>query len=237
MNWFGRPKKEAKTPSAVSSTSRPSGGGGGARTTTANTVVQLRENIATQEKREQHLEKKIEQCVSEAKDKMAKKDKKGALFKLKQKKLYEAEIDKIQNIKMTLETQVMNLESAAQNAETLKAMQIGKSAMTDIRQQTNIEKVDDLMDEIKEEMELAEEISNALAQPVDPFMADEDELLAELNELEAEGVEEELLRPTKKADEPISFPQVPTSTMPSIKNATKEEEDELKQLEAELAGL
>ncbi|KAL7520825.1 hypothetical protein ACHAWX_005528 [Stephanocyclus meneghinianus] len=236
MNWFGRPKKEAKTPSAVSSTSRPNGGGG-TRTTTANTVVQLRENIATQEKREQHLEKKIEQCVNEAKDKMAKKDKKGALFKLKQKKLYEAEIDKIQNIKMTLETQVMNLESAAQNAETLKAMQIGKNAMTDIRQQTNIERVDDLMDDIKEEMELAEEISNALAQPVDPFMADEDELLAELNELEAEGVEDELLRPTKKADEEISFPQVPTTTMPSIKNATKEEEDELKQLEAELAGL
>ena len=33
----------------------------------------------------------------------------GALFKLKQKKLYEQEIDKIQNIKMTLETQVMNV--------------------------------------------------------------------------------------------------------------------------------
>ena len=129
------------------------------------------------------------------------------------------------------------LESAAQNAETLKAMQIGKNAMTDIRQQTNIEKVDDLMDDIKEENELAEEISNALAQLVDPFMADEDELLAELNELEAEGVEEELLRPTKKAEEQISFPQVPTTTMPSIKNATKEEEDELKQLEAEWAGL
>jgi hypothetical protein len=76
MNWFGRPKKEAKTPSAVSSTSKPSGGGA-TRTNTANTVVQLRENIATQEKREQHLEKKIEQCVNEARDKMAKKDKKG----------------------------------------------------------------------------------------------------------------------------------------------------------------
>ena len=76
MNWFGRPKKEGKTASAVSSTSKPSGGGG-TRTSTANTVVQLRENIATQEKREQHLEKKIEQCVNEAKDKMAKQDKKG----------------------------------------------------------------------------------------------------------------------------------------------------------------
>jgi charged multivesicular body protein 4 len=115
-------------------------------------------------------------------------------------------------------------------------MQSGKTAMTEIRQQTNIEKVDDLMDEIKEEMDLADEISNALAQPVDPLIADEDDLLAELNELEANDVEEELLRPTKKAEVP-AMPDVPTAAMPSIKNATKEEEDELKQLEAELAAL
>ena len=40
---------------------------------------------------------------------MAKGDKKGALFCMKRKKLYEAEADKIQNVKMTLETQVINL--------------------------------------------------------------------------------------------------------------------------------
>ena len=109
--------------------------------------------------------------------------------------------------------------------------------MTEIRQQTDIEKVDDLMDEIKEEMELADEISNALAQPVDPLIADEDDLLAELNELEANDVEEELLKPTKKVEAAPAMPDVPTTAMPSIKNATKAEEDELKQLEAELAAL
>ncbi|KAL7536410.1 hypothetical protein ACHAXR_012071 [Thalassiosira sp. AJA248-18] len=238
MNWFGRKKDSSKTPSAVSSTSsntngRGGGGGGASRTHTANTVVNLRENIATQEKREQHLEKKIEQLVVEAKAKMAKKDKKGALFALKRKKLYETEIDKIANIKMTLETQVMNLESAAQNAETFKAMNAGKSAMSNLREDTNIDKVDDLMDDIKEEMEMADEISNALAQPVDPLMADEDDLLAELQELEAEDVEEQLLQPAKME----AFPDAPSSKLPVIPNATKEEEDELKQLEAELAGL
>ena len=57
MNWFGK-KKDNAAPSAVSSTSNNRGGGGGGsyggatnRTTTANTVVSLRENIATQEKR------------------------------------------------------------------------------------------------------------------------------------------------------------------------------------------
>lgn len=239
MNWFGRKKDTAKKPSAVSSTSNNGGGGGGgggaSRTSTANTIVSLRENIATQEKRETHLEKNIEKLTEEAKAKMAKKDKKGALFALKRKKLYENELDKIANIKMTLHTQVMNLESAAQNTETVKAMKAGKDAMGDLREQTNIEKVDDLMDDIKEEMEMAEEVSNALAQPVDPLLTDEDDLLAELEQLEADGVEEQLLQPAKKAE--ISLPDVPSSELPAIPNATKEEEEELKQLEAELAGL
>ena len=90
MNWFGK-KKTSNGPSAISATSNNNrttgissnhngggGGGGGATITqTANTVVNLRENIATQEKREKHLEIKIEQLTSEAKAKMAKKDKKG----------------------------------------------------------------------------------------------------------------------------------------------------------------
>jgi charged multivesicular body protein 4 len=52
---------------------------------------------------------------------------------MKRKKLYEAEYDKIQNIKMTLETQVIGLESAAQNAETFKAMSQGTKTMQKIR--------------------------------------------------------------------------------------------------------
>ena len=165
----------------------------------------------------------------------------GALFALKRKKLYEAEIDKIGNIKMTLETQVMNLESAAQNAATFKAMHAGKDAMKTINTEVGIEKVDDLMDEIREEMEQADEISNALAQPVDPLMMDEDDLLAELANLEAEDVEEQLLMQPNKAaatvEDQFHMPDVPSTVLPTIKNATKEEEEELKMLEAELAGM
>lgn len=138
---------------------------------------------------------------------------------------------------MTLETQVMNLESATQNAETFKAMNSGKDAMKIIREDVGIDKVDDLMDEIKEEMEMADEISNALAQPVDPLLTDDDELLAELNALEAMDVEAALLKPTAAAEGNIAMPAVPNKKLPAIKNATKAEEEELKQLEAELAGL
>ena len=155
----------------------------------------------------------------------------GALFAMKRKKLYEKEMDKIQNVKMTLETQVINLESAAQNADTFKAMHSGTSAMKKIRNDVGIDKVDDMMDDIREEMEMANEISDAIAQPVDPLVADEDELLAELEELEAEDVESELL---KAPSQPIDMPAVPSQKLPDLKN---DEAEELRKLEAELAGL
>jgi charged multivesicular body protein 4 len=240
--------------------------------------------------REEHIQRKIEATIKEAKAKMAKGDKKGrserslripllredgllsaaafsrdgsikyrslthtlarslcrryprfyhpigfslgALYCMKRKKLYEQEADKIQNVKMTLETQVINLESAAQNAETFKAMEAGANTMKKIRTEVGIEQVDDMMDEIKEEMELANEVNNAIAQPVDPLFADEDELLAELDELEQADLEDQLLSaPTQQPD--LALPTVPDTKLPAL---AKKEEDDLRQLEAELAGL
>ena len=152
---------------------------------------------------------------------------------MKRKKLYEAEVDKIQNVKMTLETQVINLESAAQNAQTFIAMSQGSKTMQKIRTEVGIEKVDDVMDEIKEEMEMAQEINNAIAQPVDMFATDEDELLAELMGLETEDLEAELLKPPPMVEQ-LSLPDVPDSKLPAL---AQQEEDDLRKLEAELAGL
>jgi len=159
----------------------------------------------------------------------------GALFCMKRKKLYEAEADKIMNVKMTLETQVINLESAAQNAETFKAMEAGNKTMKKIRTEVGIEQIDDMMDEIKEEMEMANEINNAIGQPMDPLMTDQDELLEELNELEAADLESELLAPPSSSQQPnLALPTVPDTKLPAL---AKAEEDDLRELEAELAGL
>ncbi len=179
--------------------------------------------------REELTLRKIEQCTEQAKAKMAKGDKKGALYAMKRKKLHDAELAKIENVKMTLETQCINLESAAQNKETFAAMKEGKNAMAKIRDEVGIEKVDDLMDDIREEMEQAQEISDAIASPVDPLAADEDELLAELEQLGADDLEAELLSAPG-----ISLPSVPDAKLPAHK---KKEEDEMKALEAELAGM
>ena len=153
---------------------------------------------------------------------------------MKRKKLYEAEADKIQNVKMTLETQVINLESAAQNAQTFQALQQGSKTMQKIRTDVGIEKVDDVMEGIREEMELAQEINEAIAQPVDPLLADEDDLLAELNALEDADLEGALLKPPPSKEPGLSLPTAPKAKLPAL---AQQEEDDLKKLEAELAGL
>ncbi|KAL3808006.1 hypothetical protein ACHAXA_010800 [Cyclostephanos tholiformis] len=231
MRSFFGVKKDAVLQPSTSSVHR---GDNNSRTETANSILNLRESIATQEKREKHLEKKMEELVVEAKEKMAKNDKKGALFSLKLKKLHEAELDKIANTKMTLETQVMNLETFIHNAEIIRAMEFGKNAMAAIRKETDIERVEELIDDVKEEMEAASEISNALAQPIDPFVMDEDDLLAELKE--EMTADDALGAPVVKAHhEAVAFPTAPTKKLPAIANASKEEAEELAALEAELA--
>lgn len=70
MNLFGK-KKQAPPPNP------------------AEAIMKLRGTMETLTKREAYIQKKIELMVSEAKQKMARKDKNGALFALKKKKMYE----------------------------------------------------------------------------------------------------------------------------------------------------
>jgi hypothetical protein len=56
----------------------------------------------------------------------------GALFELKRKKMFEAEVAKLQGARITLDSQIIALESASINMETVKAMKVGADAMKHI---------------------------------------------------------------------------------------------------------
>ena len=155
------------------------------------------------------------------------------MYCMKRRKLHEQELDKISNVKMTLETQVMQLESAAQNAETFAVMKAGKNELNKIHNEVGIDKVDDLMEDITEAIEAGNEINAAMAVGVDPLVTDEDELMAELEAMDADELESDLLQPAK-VNEDIALPDVPDAALPTLNNA---EAEEMKKLEAELAGL
>lgn len=68
----------------------------------------LSEPTETNRSREKHIQKKIKAELIDAKAKSTAKDKKGALCALKRKKMYEAEVGKINGARMTLENQVIH---------------------------------------------------------------------------------------------------------------------------------
>ncbi len=96
----------------------------------------------------------------------------GALFALKRKKLYEQEISKLQGARITLESQALSLESATVNIEVFKTVEMGTKAMKDIRGDVDADKIDDLMDAMQEEKDVADQISDAIARPAGDLFDD-----------------------------------------------------------------
>lgn len=210
-----------------------------------DTIKMLRDNLIVLEKREEHIQKKIEMALTEAKMKSGKKDKNGALFALKRKKMYEAEVSKLQGARITLDSQILALESAAVNIETFKAMKSGANAMKGLRGDIDSDKVDDIMDEIQEEKDIHDSISEAISRPGQDLFNDEDllEELAELEALDAEEQELEVTQPTARQVVPPSvfnLPSVPTGTVQGqayrapVQQAESEDERALRELQASM---
>jgi hypothetical protein len=125
---------------------------------------------------------------------------------LRRKKAYESELDKLAGTRLTLETQVNTIESANLNAETMAAMKKGADALkvihgtlcvyshctnsTLLSLRSTIDKVDSTMEAINAQRELANEISEAISNPINSGQdIDEDELKQELADLESEELD------------------------------------------------
>ncbi|KAI8618739.1 Snf7-domain-containing protein [Chytriomyces sp. MP71] len=211
-----------------------------AKATPKDAIVKLRESLEMLEKREKYLNTKVESELKVAKANAAK-NKKVALMALKKKKAYENQIDKIMGSRMTLEQQMMALETANVNLETMGAMKSAAEALKGIHGNLDINKVEDTMEDIRDQMDLANEINDAIAQPVNfGTEFDEDELDAELELLAQEELDATLLN-TGLGAGLSAMPSVP-QTVPAVAQpprpvaAVAEEEDpELAELKASMA--
>uniref|UniRef100_A0A8C9JS28 Charged multivesicular body protein 4A n=2 Tax=Panthera tigris TaxID=9694 RepID=A0A8C9JS28_PANTA len=110
-------------------------------------------------------------------------------------------------------------------------MELAAQGMKKAYQDMDIDKVDELMADITEQQEVAQQISDAISRPVG-FDVDEDELLEELEKLEQEELARELLHVGDKEEEPpIKLPSVPSTHLPEEPAPKADEEEEaLKQL-------
>jgi len=187
------------------------------------------------EKKEKVLQKKIAMEIEKAKEFTRTKNKKAAIQCLKRKKLYEVQVEQLGNFQLRIHDQMIMLEGAKATTETVDALRSGASAMKAIQKATNIDDVDKTMDEINEQTENMKQIQEALSTPIGVSAdIDEDELEAELEDLEGAELEEQLLQPST-----TQLP-APTYSRPTAVPAKKppqnvEEDDELAALQAEMA--
>merc|ERR1712013_812346 len=109
---------------------------------------------------------------------------------LKQKKQFESQLNSIQEKKLNLETQIMALEDATLSTETVNAMSSSAMRMKASMKESDIDKADELMEDINEAMDMKNEMMESMSMPLGSVM-DDDELeneLAELEELECDEV-------------------------------------------------
>uniref|UniRef100_A0A4W5L295 Charged multivesicular body protein 4Ba n=1 Tax=Hucho hucho TaxID=62062 RepID=A0A4W5L295_9TELE len=207
-----------------------SGGKGDTSASPQEAIQRLRDTEEMLTKKQEFLEKKIDQELLTAK-KNGTKNKRAALQALKRKKRYEQQLGQIDGTLSTIEFQREALENANTNTEVLKNMGFAAKAMKAAHENMDIDKVDDLMQDITEQQELAQEISDAISKPVgfgEEFY--EDDLLAELEELEQEELDKNLLEIT--GTENVPLPNVPSTSLPVRPAAKEEDEDDMKDLEA-----
>jgi len=146
---------------------------------------------------------------------------------------------------LNLEQQAMTLESSSTTIDIVKAQEGAKNAMKNISRQVNPDKIADLQDDISEQMQMMDEVSDILSQ--DMTGADEDELEDQLNELMMEEDDEELQISEDEqvaADSEFNLPSVPVGDIKNSANGQKQkiavdDDDEdakaLAALEAEMA--
>ncbi|KAM0911160.1 hypothetical protein ACQ4PT_013664 [Festuca glaucescens] len=198
-------------------------------------IDKLSETLEMLEKKENLLMKKANLEVEKAKAFTKAKNKKAAIQCLKRKRLYEQQVEQLGNFQLRIHDQMIMLEGAKATTETVDALRTGASAMKAMHKSTNIDDVDKTMDEINDNMENMRQIQDLLSAPIGAASDfDEDELEAELADLEGEELEAELLAPTTTAPStaPVRVPAAQQSSRPS---ASKTEDDELAALQAEMA--
>ncbi|KAM6171133.1 charged multivesicular body protein 4c [Erethizon dorsatum] len=168
-------------------------------------LARLRETEEMLGKKQEYLENRIQRELALAK-KHGTHNKRAALQALKRKKRFEKQLTQIDGTLSTIEFQREALENSHTNTEVLRNMGLAAKAMKAVHENMDLNKIDDLMQEITEQQDIAQEISEAFSQRVgfgDGF--DEDELMAELEELEQEELNKKMTN--------IRLPTVPSSSL------------------------
>ncbi|KIW02651.1 uncharacterized protein PV09_06089 [Verruconis gallopava] len=216
-NWFG-------------------GGAAAKKDAPKKAILGLRSQLEMLNKREKHLETQIDEQDNLAR-KYVSTNKSAAKNALRRKKQFEQTLEQTRGQIMTLESQIYSIEAANINKETLDAMKNASAAMKQIHGGLTIDKVDQTMEELREQHAIGEEISEAITQSIGQNAVDDAELEDELDELMQEELDNKMMKTgTVPADKIGALPAAPEDVKAGKARVEEDdEEEELKRLQAEMA--
>merc|ERR1712195_394663 len=148
---------------------------------------------------------------------------------LKRMKTYSTQMERLEQQRSNLETQMLGLDDLEMNRVMIDAIKAGNMATQQQMNQMNVDDVSDVIDTAAELQEDAEDIGALLAEPMGANVVDEDDLFADFLEGEADREEYE----AGLQDEPV-MPVMPSVAAPAAAAPVADEDDEFARLEAEM---
>ncbi|XP_054280199.1 charged multivesicular body protein 5-like [Macrosteles quadrilineatus] len=109
--------------------------------------------------------------------------KQKALRVLKQKKMYESQVDNLRQQAFNMEQANFATQSLKDTQATIDAMKAGVKTMQKEFKKINIDQIEDLQDDMADMLDLHEEVQEALGRTYGTPEIDDDELQAELDAL------------------------------------------------------
>ena len=200
-------------------------------------IEKLRNTMDLLDKKISYNERRIDKLKEQALEHKKKNNKTQAIRCLRQKKNLEKMQENLDNQYANLEYQLVQLENLNTNKEVVLTMKSVDNTIKDFEKKINVDKIDTLQDDLQESIQTANEITSAISQPLNPMYANNDELEAELDEMDNEREQEEFDKKLLEInDSTILLPEVPTQPLPKIKSKDEDEaERELRELVAEMS--
>lgn len=164
------------------------------------TIASIKTLLSTLSKQVKNLEDKVAELTASAKTALANKNRISALSAVKSKKMVEHNLQQRLNTLVQLEEVYAKIEQAAGQVEIVQVMEASTGVLRGLHAQIGgAERVEDVIEELREEMSMVDEVGSIMNEPGPVF--DEGEIDEELEALEKgdrEAKEEKEAEATRK---------------------------------------
>ncbi|KAL9657060.1 hypothetical protein ABK040_002686 [Willaertia magna] len=152
--------------------------------------------------------------------------KQKAMQLLRQKKLYEKQLESLMGQQFNVDQTNFTLNQVKDSVDTVNAMKFAAKTMKKQFKEVNIDKVEDLYDDMLDVMDDANDLQDVLSRSYDvPEDLDDTELMAELDVLEGEMQTEDDSYLDVDLEVPTKSLGSSSTTKTSISRKSKEDED------------